>query len=213
MKGIHKNSPKKIVKAKQEGQLLLTRAKDAITKRLVSAGVLVVVGLMIFNITGLVGAENNGNTSVNLVVATGSLEITNVLATATFTSGESGTASTENVVLNNTVIRDWRAVPNVFNLYANASNLDGGSVYNIASSAMTIYGSTIDLNEVEGNFNVADVNLGTNGTLNGNVGLLNSGANTAGAVGLHNMIINASLNALLTANTYTGTLKYTLVSV
>src|SRR5680860_1796449 len=115
-----------------DSDILLNRARTCIAQRSFGLTSIMVMSFMIINIFGYgfnfgAHAETSNNTDLTLNVATGDLQIVNVAASAAFSAGQAGVKSNETASVNDAVIRDYRATPNGFKLYANSAGMVGSS--------------------------------------------------------------------------------------
>lgn len=200
-----------------EKGLLLQKVKQHVSRQMIVGGVLLITTLMIFNVGGLgslnfdgfIAHANNDTAQLNVVIAAGSMQILNA-TDVLFSSGTSGTASTETGVMNNITISDYRASPDQWTIWGNSALLNATGALNIPAVNVQIYPGNADIINTE-TFDPAAVIPNSTTNLTTNVALFNSGYNDSGIVTMTNIDMDMTVNASLDAGTYNGEMKVTVV--
>jgi len=196
----------------KQGDLLLSKVQKHIARQTLAGAVLLLVGVMVLNVNHRIYAETTNDVTTNVVITAGTIELTNLELALNFSSGEAGTASTENAVHSKLVVHDASAGASVWSLYANANYLTS-TAQNIAAANITVYPSIASVYNL-GQFNNESnaVGRGADGTnMDGNRKLFNSIHNLPGNFGYNGLLFNLTLGSTLAANTYTGSMTFTLI--
>ena len=214
---------------KRKNNLLLGKVVVSIRGRLISIGVLLVGGLMLFNVAAMSGfnvnglnfwglpllvrAANSDLTNLNVTIQAGSLEIVNVPADLQFAAGTAGTTGVSFNNLDDSTIRDFRSSPVAWNLRAYSAELNNGisSDYNIANSSIALWPGNADKVNVA-SFDTGKVGNGTNNTtLDANILVFNSSHNAVGAIRFDNLLFRLEIDAGQVAQDLNGDLTLVVI--
>lgn len=219
----------KNMKTKTNHNLLLGKAQSVTRRHMIASGVLLISGLMLFNVTAMSGfninglnfwglptlvrAANSDTSNLNVTITAGVLEILNVPADLQFASGQAGVASASFNDLDDTTIKDYRDTAVAWNLRAYSAQLNNGtsSGYNIANTAIAVWpGNATKTNVAE--FNTEKVGNGTNNTaLNANILVFNSSHNAIGAIRFDNLLFRLAIDVNQVAQNLNGALTLVVI--
>ena len=88
------------------------------------------------------------------------------------------------------------------------------SNYTVPAVNITVFPSTATIFNVETFNNKSNaINYYATHNLGANIGMFNSSHNAVGAVGINGLQLNATINAQLTAQTYSGSMLITVIAV
>jgi len=204
----------KRMKTKIKNSLLLDKAQKKVRGHLAAGGVLLVGGLMLFNVAAMSGfnvngfdfwglpslvrAANSNTTELNVTISAGTLEILNTPSGLIFAAGTAGVASESSNDLNGAVVRDFRGTPTAWNLRAYSTILNNGTddTYNISNASIEVYPTAATkVNVVSYNTEKVGNGDGDAQTLDANVLVFNSSHNAVGAIQFDDLQFNLIIDA------------------
>lgn len=232
IEGENDSTQSKEMKTKTNNNLLLNKAREAISRRMLVSGVLLISGLMLlnvasmsnFNVSGLVltfiptthsplFAANSGSSTLNVNIAGGALELLNVPATHKFADGTAGSASTVYNEMDLVVVRDYRETPASWNLRAYSTEMNNGGASSIPNGNIAAYVESAVRNNLGTDWNPTSVGNGDgdNSLLSSNIVLFNGVTSSAGAMVFNDINWRIYMNETLPADEYEGTLTIVVI--